>query len=127
MPILQDGREYTRFDAVFINDFSVSSEEIEDCLADIIRVIASGNRVGIFHWPHYDRETNWPLNREICRLIDNFAVTQISAYQSAETTTLTLCDPLLAKHIIDGLPKFQFERLVVLNGELADIEEDLES
>ena len=89
--------------------------------------IGSGSRVGVFHWPHYDREANRTLNREICRLIDNFAVTQISAYQSAKTTTLTLCNPLLAKHIIDGLPKFQFERLVVLQGELGDVEVDLES
>jgi glycosyltransferase involved in cell wall biosynthesis len=128
VPILPEGRNYPRFDAIFISDFAVSTEEIEDCLADIIRAISSGNRVGIFHWPLYDRDANRALNREIFRLIDNFAVTQISAYQkSAETNTLTLCNPLLAKHIVDGLPKFQFERFVVLNGELADIEEDLES
>jgi hypothetical protein len=110
-----------------VNDFAASSKELEDSMISIIKAVACGKLVGIFHWAHYDSKPNQELNGEICRLIDAFAVTQISAYQTVRTNIMMLCDPSLLKHIIDGLPRFEFEKLVVLNEEHRAVRPDLDA
>ena len=106
---------YSGFDNVFIGDFAVAGIGLDTVLSNIRQSIASGKRIGIFHWPDYRLPNNRGLDAEICCLLDQFAVEQISAFQIVETSTLTLCNPLLIGHVMDGLPKFQFQRLEVLS------------
>jgi hypothetical protein len=41
----------------------------------------------------------------ICDLLDSFRLEPVTAYQEVPAERLLLCDPLLARHPIDGLPK----------------------
>ena len=106
---------YCDFDNVFIGDFAVNGAGLDAALFVIRESIATSKRVGLFHWPDYRLPADRELDAEVCSLLDNFAVEQISAFQSVETRNLTLCNPLLVPHVIDGVPKFQFRQLEVLN------------
>lgn len=112
--ILSSQYKPTRFKLAFIADFSESGKNI-DAIAGIVSHAASKKRaVGIFHWPDYETAYDGNLHPAICELLDTYKIEQISAFQQVKAETVVLCDAMLARYAIEGLPDFGTQQLAVL-------------
>ncbi|MBS8225590.1 glycosyltransferase [Vannielia litorea] len=113
-PILPSRSQDRSFDRVYIADFSRNGASGRAVL-DLVRDSAAlEGKTGIFHWPDYETSSDFWFDQEIADLIDDFAVEQISAWDAVQADALYLCDPLLARYEITGLPEFTAPEVQVL-------------
>jgi hypothetical protein len=72
-------------------------------------------RIGIFHYPSYKKLKKYRpfLNKEIYELINIRNVDRISVGEDINAKVIVFVDPRLLHHKIDGIPKINFEKLLL--------------
>jgi hypothetical protein len=113
-PMLESPYEPAAFKSVFIADYTQGGHNIDAISEIVVQAASEGDGVGIFHWPDYENTADGAFHPVICELLDTFKIEQISAYQDVQAETLVLCDALLARYPIAGLPDFGAKQVDVL-------------
>ncbi|MCE0505454.1 alginate lyase family protein [Roseivivax sp. GX 12232] len=113
-PILPRDNRPARLRCLFIADFSNKAVGVDWIAAHVEAESRRAGRIGIFHWPDYENDTDLTFRPQISELLDAGRIEQISAFQEARAKTVVLCDPYLARIPIEGIPEITAQGLEVL-------------
>jgi glycosyltransferase involved in cell wall biosynthesis len=105
------------YDVVFVTDFAAGSETSTLAYADVVAAARAGLRVGVFHWPAYDRPIDAPIDDRIAELIDRFQIGVVDADAEIEARRLILYGPGLFEHRIDRVPNVVLGRMMLIDGQ----------
>lgn len=112
-PILPRAEIARPFATIFIGDFNEKALNVDRYSGPVAEACTGTGRIGIFHWPDYDSEPDTAFHPDIAELLDSFRLEQISAFQPAKAHQAVLCDPMLATHVIEGLPRIEVPKMDV--------------
>ena len=108
-PMLCDTRVHASYDWLLISDLSSDARAAAATQAVLDRLLASGARVALFHWPDYRRPS--PIDRIFLRYAVEGRVDIVLAEQQLDARSVLVVGRHLLAHPLDQVP-----RLSRLNG-----------
>jgi len=104
-------------DVVLIEDFNHNDEVRERASDHVKRAEAAGCSIALFHWKRYEADPTKPLNAKIRQLSFEGKVRIIAPGEEVRTRLLLIGSPSVAGHMIDLMPRIDFEKILVFDDE----------
>ncbi|AST93374.1 hypothetical protein BC6307_19955 [Sutcliffiella cohnii] len=114
VPNMVNKPESRLYDFVYIADFSKSDAEI---LAHIKSLRDNGNKVAIFHWPHYNNSALEPIADEVYQIVNDYKVDILVVNEVVETDKTIIGSPEVLEYALDSAPEINTNETYVFVNE----------
>ena len=120
VPMLSERTTPSPFDVILIADFGEIDQAFGLAYEHMQTALQSGLRIGIFHWPRYDKAPR-EMDASIHTLIDQFEIEMLMPEQALSTDLLIVYSPGNLQYRLDRVPQISSEALNVVVDPMANV------